>query len=156
IQGPSGTVYNLVADVPVKPVLIQANGQTINQGFDWTFDATFSAVRIGFAMPTSGENLTLFFQNSAIIPSLSFLDQTVSPVNSVNFRILDSQGNIIPYTPGAALPQGNHYLEVYYAGSRIYRNNIASIGSPQITLEMLALDNSSHYIALNSTATSII
>src|SRR5262249_26467531 len=67
-----------------------------------------------------------------------------------------SQGNTVPYTPGAVLPSGTNYLEVYYAGSRIYRSNIAGIGNPRITLEMLAIDNSAHYIALNSTATSIV
>ncbi len=157
IQGPAGTLFNMIADVPVKPVLIQANGQTMTQGYDWTYDAPLSIVRINFSMPSGGENITILFQNSTLIPTLSFVDQTGYPVDSrVNFSVLNSRGVRIPYQPGAVLPSGTNYLEVYYAGSRFYRNNIANIGNPTIMLEMIALDTShTNYLAINSTASSI-
>ncbi len=155
IQGSAGAGYKVFVDVPSKPVLIQANGQSMTEGNDWTFDQTLSITKISFTILAGGENITILYRSSTLIPTLSFVDLTGLPVQ-VNFSILDSQGNRVPYVPGAVLPPRNNYLEVYYAGSRIYRSNVATIGNPKITLQMTPLDGSkTNYLALNSTASSI-
>src|SRR5881397_2174501 len=155
LQGSTGTQYIMLVDVPSQPVLIQANGYDLNQGYEWTYEATLSIVRINFNMAAGGDNITIVFQPPFRIPNLSFVDREGSSLGTrIAFRILDSQGGNVTYIPGAVLPQGTFYLEAYYAGFRIYRNNLAGIGQPPVTLEMTQLDPSS-YLALNSTATSI-
>ena len=155
LQGSTGTQYIMLVDVPSQPVLIQANGYDLNQGYEWTYETTLSIVRINFNMAAGGDNITIVFQPPFRIPNLSFVDREGSSLGTrIAFRILDSQGRNVTYIPGAVLPQGTFYLEAYYAGFRIYRNNLASIGQPPVTLEMTQLDSSS-YLALNSTATSI-
>jgi len=155
LQGSTGTQYIMLVDAPSQPVLIQANGYDLNQGYEWTYEATLSVVRINFNMAAGGDNITIVFQPPFRIPNLSFVDREGSSLGTrIAFRILDSQGGNVTYIPGAVLPHGTFYLEAYYAGFRIYRNNLAGIGQPPVTLEMTQLDPSS-YLALNSTATSI-
>ncbi len=157
IQGNAGTQYSMIADVPMKPILIQGNGLDLNQGYDWTYDPTTSTVRIGFTMPSSGENITIVFENPLRIPDLSFVDMKGSPLQSkVTFRILDSQGNIIPYVPGEILPPGNFFLEAYYGGYRIYNSSLYKVGTPPVVLEMVPLDSSqANYLAVNSTVAAL-
>ncbi len=106
----------------------------------------------------SGDNITIVFQPPLRIPNLSFVDREGASLDSkIRFSIFDSQGRNVTYIPGAVLPQGTFYLETYYAGFRIYRNNLASIGSLPVTLQMIQLDTASgSYLALNSTATAIL
>ncbi len=159
VQGPPGTSYVMVADVPAKPVLIQANGVSLAKDYEWKYDSTLSIARISFTMSPAGENITIVFQNPLLIPFLSFVDRTGSSVDSrVTFKILDSKGNRIPYSPGTALPRGTYYLEAYYAGFRVYRNSLSSLGCTNcaVILQMTPLDPARQkYLALNSTVTSI-
>ncbi len=161
IQGTSATNYAMIVKVPIKPVIIQANGQTLTLGTDWTYDNALSIARMSFTTNNSGrENVTILFQNPTLIPSLSFLDATGARVDSIiTFAILDSKGKAVSYNPGSALSMGTYYVEAYYEGFRIYRNNLSNLSCStcKITLEMSPLDSSgTNYLALNSTATAIL
>jgi len=158
LQGSTGTQYVMLVDVASGPVLIQANGYDLNQGYEWTYETTLSVARISFNMASGGENITIVFQLPVRIPNLSFVDREGASLDSkIRFSIFDSQGRNVTYIPGAVLPPGTFYLEAYYAGFRIYRNNLASIGAPPVTLQMIQLDTTSgSYLALNSTATAIL
>ncbi len=156
-QGAIAAQYTMITFAASKPVLIERNGYDLIPGYDWTYDSSLSITRITFTMPAGGENLTIFFQLPPRIPILSFVDLAGSPLGTrITFNILDSQGRPIPYAPETILPSGSFFLEAYYGGFKVYRNNLANIGNPPVTLEMVPLDPSKDsYLAVNSTATSI-
>jgi hypothetical protein len=99
-----------------------------------------------------GNSFTVF-----ALPTLSFVDTAGSQLdNRITFRILDSQGNTVPYAPRRIVPAATYHLEAYYMGYRIYRDSLATSYNGAISLQMFPLTASTtSYIALNSTTASL-
>jgi len=156
LRGNNGTQYRLTLDVPSAPLLLQANGGDLNQGSDWTYDTTLSIVRTSFITGPAGENFTIFLREPTLT-SQSFVDINGAPISSpVTFIILDSQDRTVPYIPGTILPIGAFYVDVYYAGFKIYRYNLGRSEPPPVRLMVSPLDPASNsYVAVNSTVTTI-
>jgi len=157
IQGSAGTGYAMLVGVTTQPVLVQGNGIDLAQGTDWTYNSALSLARILFTTPSGQEDITIFFKTPLRLPSISFVDISGTSLNSqISFKILDSQGNIIPYSLGKILPTEIFFLEAYYQSYRIYRNTLNTDQTTPIALEMLPLGTATNsYLALNNTATKI-
>ncbi len=156
VKAPTGTSYTMFANVPYLPkAIVKTTSSRVElvPGVDWTYDAALSIATVTDVAPAL---FSIYLQEPARIPNVTFTDRAGANVNSLLFfNVTNSLGKPIPMVQHQVTPDENYpyYLQAYYQGHKIYRNTIDFSRTSPIQLQMLRL--STGYIVVNSTVVGI-